>query len=108
MISKFTRTTLFSKFTRPNQVTAFLDNQGIERMVWPACSPDLNPIEHLWDQLKRAVNARINQDNTLDDLRQFLQEECMAIPQRTVNTLINSMRRRLEVIEKRGGYTHYY
>ena len=34
---------------RANIVQRFLNDEGIERMVpWPACSPDISPIEHLW------------------------------------------------------------
>ena len=30
---------------------AFLDQQDVEVMDWPARSPDMNPNEHVWDQM---------------------------------------------------------
>ena len=65
---------------RARVVDQFLEVQGVTRMEWPANSPDLNPIEHLWDQLKRAVRRRINQNTTLGALYQLLQEEWAALP----------------------------
>ncbi|GFY09217.1 transposable element Tcb2 transposase [Trichonephila clavipes] len=38
-----------------NLVEDFLIEEGIVRMEWSACSPDMNPIEHVWDVLGRRV-----------------------------------------------------
>jgi transposase len=46
---------------RARIVNAFLDEQGIEWMYWPAQSPDLNPLEHAWDILQRQIKAWIPQ-----------------------------------------------
>ncbi len=73
----------------------------IQTMEWPACSPDLNPIEHIWDQLGRAMRRRINHHNTstLLDRRCYLQEECNALPQEQIRRLINSMRQRCQACD---------
>ncbi|GBL93447.1 hypothetical protein AVEN_59656-1 [Araneus ventricosus] len=39
-------------------VDEFLESEDIHRMDWPARSPDLNPIEHVWDALGRAIATR--------------------------------------------------
>ncbi|GFT03404.1 transposable element Tcb2 transposase [Trichonephila clavipes] len=38
---------------RGNLVEDFHFEEGIVRMEWSACSPDMNPIEHVWDALGR-------------------------------------------------------
>ncbi|GFX80212.1 transposable element Tcb2 transposase [Trichonephila clavipes] len=40
-----------------NLVEDFLFEEGIVRMELPACSPDMNPIEHVWDALGRRVGG---------------------------------------------------
>ena len=47
-------------------------------LKWPGVSPDLNPIEHLWGDLKTAVGRRY--PSNLGELKQFAQEECLAKP----------------------------
>ncbi|GFW09677.1 transposable element Tcb2 transposase [Trichonephila clavipes] len=36
-----------------NLVEDFLFEEGIVRMEWPACFPDMDPIENVWDTLRR-------------------------------------------------------
>ena len=47
--------------TRPHRARLadnFLQQVRVTRMDWAACSPDLNPIENLWDLLERRVRSR--------------------------------------------------
>lgn len=91
-----------------NVVNNYLDEVGIDRIVWPARSPDLNPIEHMWDMLGRRLRQREVVPETLDHLQSALQEEWEMIPQEYVANLVHSMpKRMLDVIRARGGNTRY-
>ncbi|GFV08942.1 transposable element Tcb2 transposase [Trichonephila clavipes] len=73
-----------------------LESEDIERMDWPARSPDLNPIEHVWDFLGRRLAARTLPPVTIRELRLPLQDEWAAMPQQLIDTLILSMGRRCD------------
>ncbi|GFW61252.1 transposable element Tc1 transposase [Trichonephila clavipes] len=77
-------------------VEQLLESEDIERMDWPARSPDLNPIEHVWDFLGRRLAARTLPPVTIRELRLALQDEWAAMPQQLIDTLILSMGRRCE------------
>ncbi|GFV21353.1 transposable element Tcb2 transposase [Trichonephila clavipes] len=73
-----------------------LESEDIERMDWPARSPDLNPIEHVWEFLGRRLEARTLPPVTIRELLLALQDEWAAMPQQLIDTLILSMGRRCE------------
>ncbi|GFW04162.1 transposable element Tcb2 transposase [Trichonephila clavipes] len=73
-----------------------LKSEDIERMNWPARSPDFNPIEHIWDFLGRRLAARTLPPVTIRELRLAMQDEWAAMPQQLIDTLILSMGRRCE------------
>ena len=56
-------------------VNGFLQQNNVRRMEWPAMSPDLSCIEHVWDVLGRAVSVRITEHSRLADLQRILVEE---------------------------------
>ncbi|GFX96156.1 transposable element Tcb2 transposase [Trichonephila clavipes] len=85
-----------------------LESEDIERMDWPARSPDLNPIEHVWDFLGRRLAARSLPPVTIRELRLALQDEWAAMPQQLIDTLILSMGRRCETCQAvRGDHIPY-
>ncbi|GFX99972.1 transposable element Tcb2 transposase [Trichonephila clavipes] len=73
-----------------------LESEDIERMDWPARSPDLNPIKHVWDFLGRRLAARTLPPVTIRELQLTLQDEWAAMPQQLIDTLILSTGRRCE------------
>ena len=86
----------------------FLEEEGIDVMDWPACSPDLNPIEHCWDIVGRRVRGRAHPPRTVYDLRAALVEEWANIPQNDIDRLITSKPNRCnECVNARGGHTRY-
>ncbi|GFX37529.1 transposable element Tcb2 transposase [Trichonephila clavipes] len=93
---------------RANLVEDFLFEEGIVRMEWPACSSDMNPIEHVWDALGRRVAGRQPPPQTLQELERALLEEWDRIPQLVINSLIDSMLRRCStLLAVRGNHTPY-
>ncbi|GFX29523.1 transposable element Tcb1 transposase [Trichonephila clavipes] len=76
---------------RADIVDDYLESEGIARMAWPAYSPDLNPIENLWDALDRAVSSRFPPPTTLIELETALKEEWRLLNSAVVDHLIESM-----------------
>jgi hypothetical protein len=94
----------------------WLMNSAVEVLDgWPAHSPDLNPIEHMWALLKRKMkqiypDIWLLKKNQLDiaEFTRYLKECWWSIDQAQVDRLIDSMPKRLAAVKKaKGWYTKY-
>ncbi|GFW48896.1 transposable element Tcb2 transposase [Trichonephila clavipes] len=83
---------------RANLVEDFLFEEGIVRMEWPVSSPDMNPIEYVWDALGRRVAGHQPPPQTLQELERALLEEWDRIPQLVINSLIDFMPQRCSAL----------
>jgi transposase len=85
----------------------FTDNE-IELLEWPPQSPDLNPIEHMWQHLKVQLASRQEEPKSIHELWEHVEAEWNAIPVDVCVKLIESMPKRVaEVIRAKGGNTKY-
>ncbi|GFX87222.1 transposable element Tcb2 transposase [Trichonephila clavipes] len=73
-----------------------LDSEGIQRLVWPARSPDLNLIENVWDALGRQVAGRNYPPTNKNTLIRALTEEWDKLSQQLLDNVVQIMVRRVE------------
>ena len=86
--------------------TKWREDNEVERMDWPANSPDQNCIENVWRIFKIKVAARKPQ--TIQDLAKVMKQEWKKLPVELAANLVESMQRRLHaVIAADGDYTLY-
>ena len=86
----------------------FLAAHNVRVMNWPPQSPDLNPIENLWSEVKSYVNRAVPRPTSLTDLENVIQKGWEEIPSEYCQRLIQSMPRQIEAcIAANGGPTRY-
>ena len=93
---------------RARIVTDSLAQEGIENLHWPSRSLDMNPIEHVCDNMGRNVCKR-NDVATLNDLVRAQVDERNNSEPRFLRKLMQVMPRQLrELHQHRGGHTSYW
>ena len=89
-------------------VKNWLKKNKIPVLPWPSQSPDLNPIENLWADLKKRVYRKNHNITSKKVLWNVIQEEWEATPLETCKRLIESIPERLKAVLKvKGNPTRY-
>ena len=91
-----------------NIVKAFMRDDNIQMLPWPAVSPDINCIENVWATMGRTLQIKLPRPSNGDELFNSLQTIVNEISEETITKLTRSMRSRaLDVISSNGGHTKY-
>ncbi len=77
-------------------------------MIWPAQSPDLNPVENLWRLIKIRVSERRHRIRTVEEMKDAIKEEWERLTEEDFCKCVESMHNRCKlVIQAKGGSIKY-
>ena len=94
---------------RARSTTTYLKKNRIRRFnrgEWPAMSPDMNPIEHVWPIVLRLLEGRVFSGR--ETLWAALKVAFAKVPVSDIKRLYSSMPSRIAALAKaKGGHTRY-
>ena len=89
-------------------VQSLFAKRQVQLLPWPAYSPDMSPIEQVWDFVGRRLARDPRLVASAVELWVSIQTIWNALPQADIQNLFDSMPRRVAaLIVARGGYTKY-
>ncbi|GFW80386.1 transposable element Tcb1 transposase [Trichonephila clavipes] len=87
-------------------VQRFFVSHQIELLPWPARSPDLSPIEYMWSMIAQRLTQITSPAATPNQLWQRGEVAWSVVPQEHIQSLFESMPRRVAaVISNNGDYS---
>ena len=96
---------MITKHTAKVVQKSFKEND-ISVLEWHSRSPDVNPVENLWQDLKARMMARKPANST--QLESFAKEESTKLAQEMCGKLVGTYRNRIQAVIKNKGYAINY
>jgi transposase len=91
---------------RSNASKEWKRENGIHYLPWPSASPDINPVENLWNILK--IRVATKKPKNVPNLIRLIKQEWKKLPLKFCENLVESMQNRIDaVISADGDYTMY-
>lgn len=87
-------------------VQNWINQNNVNVLKWPSQSPDLNPIEHLWEHSKMRI--RNEKFKNITKLFETLSQEWQNIPPAIIHNLLKSMPKRMQAVIDSKGYSTKY
>ena len=74
---------------RPHRarIVHVLQEKAVQTITWPAMSPYMNPIEHVWDFIGRKITQRNPKCQNIDELRTAILQEWQQFPKNGLRVL---------------------
>ena len=86
----------------------WFSSAGIPLLFHPASSPDLNPIEPVWHELKKALRALPHPPTSVDELCHTVRQAWDLLPISEIDKYVNTMQDRVDAISAaKGGHTRF-
>lgn len=89
-----------------NETKEWFRKKRINVLEWPSQSPDMNPIENLWRELK--LNVQKRGPKNITELKAMCIEEWNKIPPESCRRLVVNYSKRLEALINNRGYATKY
>jgi transposase len=72
---------------RARIVQHVLQQEAVQIIPWPAMSPDMNPIEHVWDFIAQKITQRNPKCQNINELRTAILQEWQQFPKNGLGVL---------------------
>jgi transposase len=95
-----------ASYHKSHRSLEWFHNNGVSLVELPPHSPDLNPIENLWADLKTRVESR--HPHNIPELKEIVTQEWANITQLICSNLVDSMTGRMRAVVAAGGFRTRY